>query len=134
MRSRALRLEQYGISRQRQMELEHYCRQYDEWKSEKNRISLLSSPDFQAVHVQGGAKASVTENNALRLAELDDKIKTVDIALERAVDGDKGIICFLRLNVTTKTTYEYLGQIPCGRQKFYYYRRRFFIELDKMKK
>ncbi len=134
MQSKALKLEKYGISKARQYELEHFCLQYNEWKSEKNKISLLGSPDFEAIHVQGGAAASKTENLAMRLAEIDEKIQLVDTALVKAVDGDKGILEFLKKHVTTKTTYEYLGRMPCGRKKFYQYRRRFFIELDKTKK
>lgn len=133
MREYDLKLsKEYSISRHRYRELKEFCLQYEEKKSELNQIYTSSSVSPE-ITVMGGIPGKPTEQKAMRASQLKGEIELIDNCIEEACGNDVGLIKTLRKSVLYDYKFYELGYVPCGRNLFYKYRRKFFFILDKEK-
>ncbi len=133
MRDYDLKLsKEYSISRHRYRELKEFCLQYEEKKSELNQIYTSSSISPE-VAVMGGIPGKPTEQKAMRALQLTKEIELIDNCIKEACGEEVGLIKFLRKSVLSDYKFYELGDLPCGRNQFYLYRRKFFFLLDKTK-
>jgi hypothetical protein len=130
---RDLRLkDKYNISTKRYRELFYFCLQYPEWQNELYYLTdFLKSPELSGMP-HGTGKSDLTAKFAIRRAELSKKCELIK---QTALEADSEIYQYIVKNVTTDYAgYDYLCMVmnmPCGREKFYKSRRRFFYLLDK---
>lgn len=127
-----LRMSKYKISPGRQKELEGFCQQYEDKKTELEQIYSSSSVPPE-VAVMGGIPGKPTEQKAMRANQLKRDIELIDKTLELACGADVGIIEHLKENVIKEPKYRKKSYIPCSKNKFYEYRRKFYFLLDKEK-
>ena len=132
LREYQYRLSKYGISPGRQRELEGFCYQYEEKKKELAQIYSSSSVPPE-VAVMGGVPGKPTEQKAMRANQLKRDIEIIDKTLELTCDTDVGVIEPLKESVIKKPHEREKKYIPCGINKFYEYRRKFYFLLDKEK-
>ena len=122
------RYEQYGISKNRFLQLKYLARQYDEMRLFEKR---LRRDEIDREPVGNGAwhAKDPTGNRAVRLVALSnaDKIRAIEEAARAAAPGMERAL--LRC-VTRGESWERIGP-PCGRDQFYAMRRAFFVELDR---
>lgn len=119
----------YEITKNRYLELLHFCRQYNELKKKLTDCYGVGSPILSDLP-RGGAKTSVVERQAERASKYRDKIDKIERAARQASDGSREIYIAIIRNVASGVTYEHMS-VPCGRKQFYEIRRRFFWLLDK---
>ena len=118
----------YWISKHRFYEISHHCMQYNEWKDE---YRTLSAQGVKAVQYDGMPHGTTvgqpTETIGLRLAELRNKIESVERAAE---ETDPFFAKFILKAVTNEgITYNYLREImdmPCDKNKYTKIRRKFY--------
>lgn len=139
----------YQIDKERQYELEHFCKQYPNWVID--RRDCLSGRD---IGLKGGyltvLKKCTKDNKVDRTAalalysyELEDKIHMVDDCLDIAVaanikdelpkefeDLKKALFCNITSGVSYDSYFVYDKFPPVSKQKFYHIRRVFFWLLD----
>lgn len=138
----------YFVNKERQLELEHFCRQYPNWVLE--RRDCLSGKDIK---LSGGYLtilrkctkndiADKTAAAALYVYELEDKMSMIDDCLDIAVVVNldhllKSQVDLLKkalfANITSGMSYDdyfVLETAPISRHKFYQIRRIFFWLLD----
>ena len=127
-----LKLERYGISKQRYSELRAFCLQYPERQTALKDIRSLSGVATDGEAVQGGKIGNPTESAALRAAQYTEKMRIVEKALSQTVGEDKNIYAPLLLSFTRGIRYENLN-IPISRATYFDYRKAFFVNLDKLK-
>ncbi len=123
----------YGISKYRYQELRAFCLQHEEKKAELKQLYSLSSISTE-ISVMGGMPGKPTERKALKADELKRDIDMVEKCLVEACGEDVGLIECLRKSVTYGFGFSRLGYVPCGKNQFFAYRRKFFFLLDKNKK
>ena len=122
----------YYISKDRYLELKHFCLQYKEWRDEYNAIDNYPSRNIEILSNYAGiSKDSFVEKQAIKAAELSKRMKLVkDVA--KATDEYLGDYIFKA--VTEDLSFTYLStklSIPCGRDMYYDRYRRFFWLMDK---
>lgn len=110
----------------------YFSMKYREWKDEyKNLENTLSSPGYDNMP-HGSGISKPTEDDGIKKAELDKKIKLIENTVEEA---DKEMYRWLLKAVTQEgVTYNYLKQImdiPFSRNTFYDRRRKFYYILSK---
>lgn len=118
----------YYLSKHRMLELKHFCMQYEEWRQEYVKLTVLQSYGLGRIH--GSDRPDPTSNAAIKAKDLDGRMKLIAGLCMRA-GGDiwewlfKGVTCGLSYADMT-------GQgIPCGRDYYYERYRKFFWLLDK---
>lgn len=114
----------YYISQHRYLELKHFCLQYKEWIEE-----------LQSIKLQGGGGGEIhsdpqysdpTAGNALRIIELK---KNIELIRNSAQETDRVLFNYILIAVTEERSYTYMRQvmsIPCCKDTFYEYYRKFF--------
>jgi hypothetical protein len=124
---------QIGISKDRYIELLHFCRQYPEWKIEAN--SLLGIRGMtQDGQPRGTGKTDPVATTAERRENLTRKIDMVDECAKKVKGGEW--YAALIQNVCMGRSYAQLDAtiMPTSfRQAFFSVRREFFAALDKLK-
>lgn len=132
-RLRDMTWEDYGISKNRYVELKAFCLQYEEKKSKiKYGIS--------AAQYDGQPKAHNTGSQTERQA-MDNVIYMKDCAMieEAAIRANPGIWRYIVKSVTLGLSYEFIeydneqGKIPMCRRDFYGTRKKFYAILNEMK-
>lgn len=125
---RVKRYEEYGISKNRFLQLKYLARQYDEMRAWEERLRKDEIDRVKPVNTAWRVK-DPTGNKAVRLATLSyaDKIRAIEDAARSAAPGMERAL--LRC-VTRGESWEKIGP-PCGRDQFYAMRRAFFVELDR---
>lgn len=121
----------YWISKDRYLELKHFCLQYPEWRKEYREIKQRLTSNMVDEKVSGGLSTSPTEESAIRLAELDEKINLVE---DTVIEADEFIGKWIFPVVTGVASYEFLKnkvRIPVSRSNFYDKYRKFFWLLSK---
>ena len=119
----------YWLSKHRYLELEHFCRQYPDWKRQIQALEprVSKSWDFGT----GSSEFNrPVEELVIRRDKLLRKIKMVDDAGEEA---DKSIGRHLVKSITEGIAFpkmKLLYDIPCEKDMWYDRRRRFFWLLD----
>lgn len=118
----------YYISKHRMLELKHFCMQYEEWRKEKAKISVLQSYGYS--EVQRSGVSDKTSKLAIRAAELDGYMALVVSCCKEA---DNYIWTWLLEGVTEGVSYGALVArgIPCSKDYYYDRYRKFFWLLDK---
>lgn len=127
----------YYIPGERQMELEHFCRQYDDWVDN----CYICVPHQELKEVRSTDKADPTYWEANRQIILRNRIEIVNKAVEIAIsdfdfstDYEKiQTKALLLLNITRGYSWTENAPGVCARTKFYKLRRRFFWWLDKFR-
>lgn len=132
MNKRDLNLSKYGISPKRYRELYYFCLQYDEMKEKLHSIYSLQSSQLSN-NIQSNSISDPTLKKALAAEKLS---KEVELIEQTAIAADAEIYQYLLINVTTQVPYTFLRYdlgMPCGHDKFYKTRRKFYYLLDKKK-
>ena len=117
----------YYISKHRRLELEHFCLQYDEWKSSLNAINAFAVCDYQ--EVKGSIPSDPTLKTAMRALYFKERMAMVE---EAAIRCDEQLGDYILEAVTTGKTYSYFeaSGAPFGRDLFYDRLRRFYYILS----
>lgn len=131
--TRPINEKKYNISKHRFLELRHHCMQYQEWKRELANITNTVKAIEYGKEGKGSAPlGSATEKLAIKRSELEEKCKAIEQA---AIETDAELYQWILEGVTTDyATYRYLRDakgMPCGDQKYYRTRRKFYWILDK---
>lgn len=118
----------YYLSKHRMLELKHFCLQYEEWRKERAKITVLQSYGYGKI--PGGEISDKTAKLAMRAAELDGYMTMV---VRCCKEADSYIWTWLLEGVTEGVGYEVLRArgIPCGKDYYYDRYRKFFWLLDK---
>lgn len=112
----------YYISKHRFYELKHFCLQYPEWKNELSQINYFLDKSYDP-----------TGEIAVKRALLTDKIRLVETAVMLTSDE---FYRYLLKAVTEELSYTYLStvmRIPCCRDLYFQYYRKFFWILSQNK-
>lgn len=125
IRSKISERSPYYISKYRFLELKNFCRQYDEWKSEINKINLYGV----RMDVRGSGPGKPVETTVIRIEALQRKIEAVEQA---SVAADPDIYPWILKCVTQGIGYNSLDA-PCSRDYFYGRYRKFFWHLDNIR-
>ncbi len=123
----------YYISKERRLELEHFCHQYKEWEKEIKELNYISGLMIKE-RVQGGKVVNTVEDRALRLASLTRRLQIVNKAIDEAVDC-KELRSYIFESVINGYSYKTMrgdlrDPIPSGEKLFKNYRQRFYYILD----
>lgn len=120
----------YYLSKHRTLELKHFCMQYEEWRKERAKISVLQSYEYGKI--PGKKISDKTGNLAVRAATLDGYMGAVVSCCKEA---DSYIWSWLLEGVTEGVGYEILRArgLPCGKDYYYERYRKFFWLLDKVR-
>lgn len=124
----------YYISKHRYYELMHFCRQYGEWKKDADSL-LTTANNLLDEKVQTSNDISEVEKMAMRREEYLNKIDMVDSTIRNNIDI--GLQKYIFIAVTTGTSYEKIlamMDVPCCKNCFYAQYRKFFYELDKVRR
>lgn len=129
MRDYTIRLDDYGISRERVRELMWICRQYDE--CQKKAAAVRRGEPIGKPTRRGNTawhRPDPTGTEAVRLASdrYAARVKAIEDAARAA---DRVLWRYILRNLCRGIPYSHLG-VPCSRPYFTNCRRRFLIELD----
>lgn len=132
MRTELSKKSEYYISKERRMELAHFCKQYPTWI--KERILLIYSPqknqtDLSETH--SGGNSDPTSHTAFEIAYLTYRIDMVEKAARETdpIIGDYIFQAAIRgLSYNNLNAY---SKVPCCRNEFYKLYRKFFWILDR---
>lgn len=120
----------YWISKHRQYELKHFCLQYPIWKQEYAALSYISTSSTE--HTPStNSPGDPTGNRAVKRSFYKERI---DLIERLAAETDSVIGIYILKAVTEGLSYNHLNskiQIPCCRDSYYDFYRRFFWLLDK---
>jgi len=120
----------FYISKERYLELKHFCLQYNEWNKEIASLRMIRPIKLDRLpsHNVGDPTGDV----AVKIAVL---TKRIDVLKEAAMHLDPYISDYIFEAVTQDRTFEYFqGKgIACGRVYFYERYREFFFHLDKIR-
>ena len=134
MNKRNLKLEKYGISKHRYMELMGFCRQYPEWKQALQEITYIRGKEHYASPKPTNYNVGdPVGNSVIRKTILETKIKLIEDA---AKETDKDLYEYIIKGVCYNVPITYLEMIegmPCGKSAYFEKRRYFFYLLDKAK-
>lgn len=122
----------YWIEKHRYYELKHFCLQYPFWKKAYvlARVQGTTKGDF-IVKIDNISKP--TEECALKMVFYSDRISMVEQA---AKETDEFLSSYILKAVTTGMSYDTLRvqmNIPCSKDIYYEFYRRFFWLLDKIR-
>lgn len=121
---------QYWIEKHRYYELKHFCLQYPSWKKAYILCSVSGkSKGDLAIKMYDISKP--TEECAIKRVFYSDRMGMVEQA---AKDADEFLASYILKAVTTGMSYDTLRvkmNIPCSRDVYYEYYRKFFWLLDK---
>lgn len=121
----------YYISRERYMELRHFCLQYKEWKHALGQLNGWEATRNDAGGiVPGNVPADPTERQAILRAYYSERMRMVEQCAEKT---ERVIAPYLLKAVTEDLAYQHLQAkgVPCGRQVYYTLYRKFFWLLSK---
>ena len=122
----------YYISKHRYLELKHFCLQYPEWKERYSKLQLTMNKS--GICIIPGTQLYSSDpvgNVASEMAELYKKMQLIE---DCAKSTDEALGKYILVAVTLAKPYEYLQtvlEIPCCRDTFYTYYRKFFWLLNR---
>ena len=124
----------YWLDKHRYYELKHFCMQYPLWKDILVSMDGFSKNQYVEKIITNTGYGRPTEDAAIARLYYADRIdminKTADLV-------DPVIGKYLLRGVALGVSYDILKtgmDIPCGREYYYDIYRRFFYELDKVRK
>ena len=121
---------EYGISKQRYVELKGFCRQYPEWKSEASSLIGIGAQNY-GERVMSSDHTSTVVRIAERREELINKILLIE-SVAMAIDGGEWFAALIQ-NVCLGKPLSCIDPLimPTSRRNEYYTaRRKFFILLN----
>jgi len=131
MQNWELKLDEYGISKNRYRELRAFCLQYPEWKEKEAEILDSGTVPQGGPAVKNHISDPTQKKGlALILSNVTGKIKLIE---DTARDVDVILADYLILNVTTEyNSYPDLAKsgMVCSKNNFYRKRRQFFFYLN----
>lgn len=131
-RAKLSKRNQYYISEYRRKELEYFCLQYEEYKSELQNFPLLPS---QKLSERLSETYRLTDPTFDLMVKMERITRSIHLIEQAAYDTDDTLCIYILYAVTHKAcTYEYLSlrrNIPCCRNTFYTKLHKFFWLLDK---
>lgn len=103
----------------------HYAKRYPLWVAELKTCGGISGLSYDKEAVQTSGNSDPTAKQAMRMAEILDKINLVENAVAEA---DPTIYRWLLEAVTIGTNYDILiaKGMPCGKDYFYNRKRKFY--------
>lgn len=133
MSKRWNQLKRYNISTKRFLELSYFCQQYPEWKDELkyNLNNTLNTPSNKSKTKP--EHSDPTQNVGIRRQQLEHNISLIETTAE---DVSEDFAKYIIKAVTEDKPYKYLETVmsmPCSRNTYYTYRRKFFCLLDQRK-
>lgn len=128
MEKRNLKLQKYGISKAKYLELKYFCMQYNDYL-ESIQYGMKNSGQDAGMPKGSISTSSPVEKQAIDNVKAIDAVNTIDSAIAAVADDEQMRNC-IRQAVTLGTAYEYM-KVPCGRRQFYELRREFFYILSK---
>lgn len=113
------------ISKARYYELKWFCYQYREWEKAKSELKIFPGGNFRE------KVADPTGDTAVKLAQLDYKIETVDRCIQEVAPE---IDIWLKQCVVDGKSYNVLVSygVPCGKEYFYQRYRAFFSRINQL--
>ncbi len=113
------------ISKNRYYELKYFCYQYHEWEKAKSNLKIFPGGNFRE------KVADPTGEVAVKLAELDYKIETVDKCINEVAPE---ISPWLKECIISGKSYNVLVSygVPCGKEYFYQRYRAFFSRINQL--
>lgn len=129
MNKRDLRLDQYGITKNRQRELIWFCKQYPEWKKTLSNFTTLRGHELTDMP-KARKNTSPTEELAFKKIKLQSKCELIE---KTAKETSADLYPYLIMSVCEEANFTQLEEkkIPCSKACFYDLRRYFFVLLDK---
>lgn len=122
---------EYYIPKHRYYELRHFCRQYVNWKLVYKSYTSGRSKSY----IQEGRQLSIFDDPVADAASIRERAKrNVEIIEQSAHKTDPVIGEFVLLAAVEGLSYEQVNAritVPCGKNLFYQYYRKFFWILDK---
>ena len=123
----------YALSKHEYLHAKYFALRYNEWRDE---YEALGDPSrglrYDKERVQTSGDYDPVETAGIRRAELAEKIEIIEQTVN---ETDKELYRWLIKGVTEEfATYRYLRytlNMPCGDQKYYRARRRFYFLLSK---
>lgn len=119
----------YYISKERKLELIHFCRQYPEWREEYNEIlhsANTRSLATDVVKVMRGLSPRPTEDLMLRAVRLAECMDIVDNAALEAAPGFVGAIRRCAIYGKSYDQLNALAPMPVSRAEYYKALRKFY--------
>lgn len=121
----------YYIPREDYLTAIHYSLRYPRWLEEVNAAadtSMAIRYDSEKVQTSGGYDS--TSEAAMRIAEINDKIKLIDNIINLVADD---LAYWLRLGVCYGFNFNQLKNkgLPCERDVYYLVRKKYYYELSK---
>lgn len=124
---------EFYISKHRYYELKHFCLQYPEWKKRLKEVSYILPVDV-------GTPKSYTNKTGdptTKLVEERERyLRNIELLKQVSLDTDGVLGEYILLAVTTGIPYDKLRastDIPCGRDTYYIFYRKFMWLLDKVR-
>lgn len=132
MRNYPLNLKKYQIDRERYGELRYFCLQYPKKKQQLSEL-LHASPD-PCCTGSSNSPSDPTTAIAIKRDQLLRECELIEQSVLEAVGGgDEDALYQHLLHHVTNGNKSIPGRVPCGRNQFYEYRRKFFFLLDQRK-
>lgn len=130
IRNEVSKKNRYYIPKHRMLELKHFCLQYEDWRKERSKITVIQS--YQIGKIPGGGNPDKVSSLAMRAAELDGY---AELVVRCCKEADDYIWKWLFEGVTSGVSYGALQArgIPCGKDYYYDRYRKFFWLLDKVR-
>lgn len=131
---RPLNQNKYQISKYRFLEIYNFCLQYNEWKDElKYNTHTVGAQEITGMPF-GTEKSDSTAHLAMKRIELERKCQLIE---RTAMEADSEIYPYILKAVTNEyVTYHYLKNvmdIPCGKDRYYDRRRKFYYLMSNKK-
>lgn len=123
------RLEKYGISQDRHMELRYFCKQYPQKKEQLlESMTCLKGVSYNGMP-SGNQISNTTEKLALKMSKLKEDIEIIE---RSAITANSSFYKAIIENVTQGIDYFYLN-VPCSKRYFYRAVENFYIILNENK-
>ena len=123
----------YYLSKERYLELKHFCRQYPEWRKRVNSVNLTPSVRLEEKHDRGERNHPVEVVAELRCADLE-RLAMVEAAAHKASPDYWGYILEAVTEGRSYISLTMRDDLNCPRDKYYIQLRRFYWILDKLRK
>lgn len=122
---RDLKLDQYGISKERYRELYYFCLQYQDFLKEKQSCYSLDGNPINGMP-RGNNKSDPTGSSAEKAYKLG---KNIDLIEQTVIEACGRLYPWMLKFVTEEIAFMDLNP-PCGKQEFYDERRKFYFLLS----
>lgn len=126
------RYEQYGIDKNRYLELKYLARQYDQLRRNEMKLRRGEIDRDEKAKNTAWRQSDRTGNTAIAIVMRSnaDKIAAIEDAARACTEGSDSLYKCIMRAVTRGETFERM-MVPCGRVQFLRMRRQFFVELDR---